>query len=65
MEVVQTLVGSIGLVASVPLTTALACWVVTRARPVEPELASPLAPGSGVLDAVIVLPASSAGLGCE
>jgi uncharacterized membrane protein len=31
VEVVQTLVGSIGLVASVPLTTALACWVVTRA----------------------------------
>jgi uncharacterized membrane protein len=29
VEVVQTLVGSIGLVASVPLTTALACWVVT------------------------------------
>jgi uncharacterized membrane protein len=32
VEVVQTLVGSIGLVASVPLTTALACWVVTRPR---------------------------------
>jgi hypothetical protein len=31
VEVVQTLVGSIGLVASVPLTTALACWVVTQA----------------------------------
>jgi uncharacterized membrane protein len=29
VEVVQTLVGSIGLVASVPLTTALACWLVT------------------------------------
>jgi uncharacterized membrane protein len=29
VEVVQTLVGSIGLIASVPLTTALACWVVT------------------------------------
>jgi uncharacterized membrane protein len=28
VEVVQTLVGSIGLVASVPLTTALACWVI-------------------------------------
>ena len=27
--IVQTLVGSIGLVASVPLTTALAAWVVT------------------------------------
>jgi uncharacterized membrane protein len=30
VEIVQTLVGSIGLVASVPLTTALACWVVIR-----------------------------------
>lgn len=30
IEIVQTLVGSIGLVASVPLTTALAAWVVTR-----------------------------------
>jgi uncharacterized membrane protein len=29
VEVVQTLVGSIGLVASVPLTTALAAWIVT------------------------------------
>ena len=29
VEIVQTLVGSIGLVASVPLTTALAAWVVT------------------------------------
>lgn len=30
VEVVQTLVGSIGLVASVPITTALATWVATR-----------------------------------
>jgi len=30
VEVVQTLVGSIGLVASVPITTALAAWVTTR-----------------------------------
>jgi hypothetical protein len=30
VEIVQTLVGSIGLVASVPLTTALACLVATR-----------------------------------
>jgi uncharacterized membrane protein len=28
VEVVQTLVGSLGLVASVPLTTALACWAI-------------------------------------
>jgi uncharacterized membrane protein len=31
VEIVQTLVGSIGLVASVPITTALACWVITQA----------------------------------
>jgi uncharacterized membrane protein len=30
VEVVQALVGSIGLVASVPITTALAAWVLTR-----------------------------------
>jgi uncharacterized membrane protein len=30
VEIVQTLVGSIGLVASVPLTTALACRVIAR-----------------------------------
>jgi uncharacterized membrane protein len=30
VEIVQTLVGSIGLVASVPITTALACWVITQ-----------------------------------
>jgi uncharacterized membrane protein len=30
VEIVQALVGSIGLVAAVPLTTALAAWVVTR-----------------------------------
>ena len=30
VEVVRTLVGSIGLVAAVPLTTALAAFVVTR-----------------------------------
>ena len=35
VEIVQTLVGSIGLVLSVPITTALATWVMTRdsARP--------------------------------
>jgi uncharacterized membrane protein len=30
VEVVRTLVGSVGLIASVPITTALASWVVTR-----------------------------------
>ncbi|MDQ3757646.1 MAG: YibE/F family protein [Actinomycetota bacterium] len=34
-EVVRTLVGSVGLIASVPVTTALACAVVSRARPTE------------------------------
>jgi uncharacterized membrane protein len=39
VEVVQTLVGSIGLVASVPLTTALAAWVVTLSgRDEQPDL---------------------------
>jgi uncharacterized membrane protein len=38
VEIVQTLVGSIGLVASVPLTTALASWIVTLAgREEQPE----------------------------
>jgi uncharacterized membrane protein len=39
VEVVQTLVGSIGLVASVPLTTALAAWVVSLSgRDEQPDL---------------------------
>jgi uncharacterized membrane protein len=38
VEIVQTLVGSIGLVASVPLSTALASWVVTlSSRDEQPE----------------------------
>lgn len=36
-EVVRALVGSIGLVASVPITTMLAALVVTRDRPVAPR----------------------------
>ena len=40
VEVVRTLVGSIGLIASVPITTALASFVVTRPR-VHPEPAPP------------------------
>ncbi len=35
-EVVRTLVGSIGLVASVPVTTALAAAVAARERPAKP-----------------------------
>jgi uncharacterized membrane protein len=42
VEIVQTLVGSIGLVASVPLTTALASWVVTLSdRDEQPERFGP------------------------
>lgn len=44
-EVVRTLVGSIGLVASVPLTTALAVWVARSRRavdePTPPDLETP------------------------
>jgi uncharacterized membrane protein len=36
VEIVRTLVGSIGLVAAVPLTTGLAAFVITRARPDVP-----------------------------
>ena len=32
VEIVRTLVGSIGLVAAVPITTALAAWIVTSGR---------------------------------
>lgn len=45
VEIVRTLVGSIGLVASVPVTTALAALVVSADRP-EPESPA-VAPGSG------------------
>lgn len=46
VEVVQTLVGSIGLVASVPLTTVLACWVITRSAAVaRRDVASQADPG--------------------
>ncbi|MFD9077651.1 YibE/F family protein [Streptomyces erythrochromogenes] len=43
VEIVRTLVGSIGLVASVPVTTALAALVVSADRPESPAVA----PGSG------------------
>ncbi|MEU6735562.1 YibE/F family protein [Streptomyces physcomitrii] len=42
-EIVRTLIGSIGLVASVPVTTALAALVVSADRPGGPG--SPAAPG--------------------
>ncbi|MCW7941899.1 membrane protein [Streptomyces hygroscopicus] len=45
-EIVRTLVGSIGLVASVPVTTALAALVVAADRP-APAAAPAAAPGRG------------------
>ncbi|MFF9122461.1 YibE/F family protein [Streptomyces sp. NPDC014889] len=42
-EIVRTLVGSIGLVASVPVTTALAALVVSADRPGRLEAAAPAA----------------------
>ncbi|MFE8989073.1 YibE/F family protein [Streptomyces collinus] len=47
-EIVRTLVGSIGLVASVPVTTALAALVVSADRPgTEPALEASAAPARG------------------
>ncbi|MGY0025304.1 YibE/F family protein [Streptomyces sp. cg35] len=48
-EIVRTLVGSIGLVASVPVTTALAALVVSADRPGShgPEEAAPVRGGRG------------------
>jgi uncharacterized membrane protein len=36
-EIVRTLVGSIGLVAAIPITTALAAFVASRETPAEPD----------------------------
>ncbi|MFC5765475.1 YibE/F family protein [Actinacidiphila bryophytorum] len=46
-EIVRTLVGSIGLVASVPLTTALAALVVSADRPRTAARTPASAPGAG------------------
>ncbi len=46
-EIVRTLVGSIGLVASVPVTTALAALVVSADRPSTSEAAPVPAPARG------------------
>jgi len=55
-EIVRTLVGSIGLVASVPVTTVLAALVVSADRP-----------GAGTVDAgagaPVFVPATSASAG--
>jgi uncharacterized membrane protein len=47
-EIVRTLVGSIGLVASVPVTTALAALVVAADRPVRGTAAAVVAPSAPV-----------------
>jgi uncharacterized membrane protein len=41
VEIVRTLVGSIGLVAAVPLTTALAAFIVTRGSALRPPTNPP------------------------
>ncbi|MFF4455650.1 YibE/F family protein [Streptomyces goshikiensis] len=46
-EIVRTLVGSIGLVASVPVTTALAALVVSADRPGSPDAGPASAPARG------------------
>ena len=45
-EVVRTLVGSIGLVLAIPLTTAIAALVVSARRSVPVDVAVPVADGS-------------------
>ncbi|MGW7437286.1 YibE/F family protein [Streptomyces sp. NPDC054849] len=47
VEIVRTLVGSIGLVASVPVTTALAALVVSADRPGSPAVAPASGPVRG------------------
>ncbi|MET9639752.1 YibE/F family protein [Streptomyces virginiae] len=47
VEIVRTLVGSIGLVASVPVTTALAALVVSADRPESPATAPASGPVRG------------------
>jgi len=44
VEIVRTLVGSIGLVAAVPVTTALAAYVVTRGSTLRPRASAPATP---------------------
>jgi uncharacterized membrane protein len=46
-EIVRTLIGSIGLVASVPVTTALAALVVAADRPAPDDRGGPQAAGRG------------------
>ena len=69
-EIVRTLVGSIGLVASVPVTTALAALVVSADRPgretapagvAAAASAGPTAPGTGPTAAPGAKPAPARG----
>jgi len=45
VEIVRTLVGSVGLVTAVPVTTALAAWVVTRGTTLRGTDAGPAGDG--------------------
>lgn len=60
-EIVRTLVGSIGLVASVPVTTVLAALVVSADRPGQPQPTG--AQGAGTDTGSIPVPASRGGRG--
>jgi uncharacterized membrane protein len=75
VEIVRTLVGSLGIVAAVPLTTAIAAWLTspTAARAGQPDarrgrLATalrrpPVALVSGLVVVGLVVSAATAGLG--
>jgi uncharacterized membrane protein len=41
IEIVRTLAGSLGILAAVPITTAIATFLLTRADPARPEVAMP------------------------
>ena len=51
VEIVRTLVGSVGLVTAVPVTTALAAWVVTRGTTLRGTDAGPAGDGGARSDA--------------
>jgi uncharacterized membrane protein len=59
-EIVRTLVGSIGLVASVPVTTALAALVVSADRPGPETVPTGAAPTGGAASAGAATAATSA-----
>jgi uncharacterized membrane protein len=56
IEIVRTLVGSLGILAAVPFTTAVAVWLSTRHRPTGSAVREPGATGSvGAEPAAFVL----------